>query len=72
MDPAAAPINPGSKVRDDAVLFPVAETGGFGAFLAAEFRRESGLGGLMGPAGISLGFGPFAGFTDAGSDLFGG
>ena len=72
MDPAAAPINPGSKVRDDAVLFPVAETGGFGTFLAAQFRRQGLLGCFFRPARFGLGFGPFPGFADAGGDLVGG
>ena len=72
MDPATAAINPGSKVRDDAVLFPVAVTGGFGTFLTTQFRRQGLLGCFFDPARFGLGFSPFAGFTDTGGDFFGG
>ena len=72
MDPRTGVIKSGLIVGNDAVLFPIAETRGFGAFLAAQFRREGLLRDLFRSAGIGLGFGPFAGFADAGGDLFGG
>jgi hypothetical protein len=71
MDPAAEWIKSGLKVRDDPVLLPVAVAGGFGAFLAALFRRKRLLRGFC-PAGLGLGFGPFASLADSGADLFGG
>ena len=72
MDLSTAAIKPGLKVGNDPVVFPIAETGWFGAFLAAKFRRERLLRDLFRPAGIGLGLGPFAGFADTGGYHFGG
>jgi len=72
MDLSTAAIKPGLKVGNDPVVFPIAETGWFGAFLAAKFRRDGVLRGLLRPARLGLGFGSFAGLANTGSDFFGG
>jgi len=71
MDPSVQRIKPGSKIRDDPILFPVAVARGLRTFLAAQLRRK-GLFGLCRATDISFGVRPLTGLADAAGDFLGG
>jgi len=69
MDPGACAIKPISKVRDNAVLFPIAIACGFWAGLAANFLRTRALRLFLGAAGFGLGCGALTGLSEASCNL---
>ena len=70
MDPGGPPIKMASEIRCDAVLFPIAITGGFGAFGTVNFLWHC-VGNGRGPARLGLAGCALAGLANAGGDLFG-
>jgi hypothetical protein len=65
MDPREFPIKPGSKIRDDPVLLPVAEPRGIRSLLAADFGGSGPFDGRLCAARLGRGFGPLTRLFDA-------